>query len=300
MKTRKPCGYSLILLLAALVFRAAGAQEVQAAATNRHSLWKVSGQRATVYLLGSVHFLKADNYPLAAPIESAFAKAAIVAFEMDPGQLQAPATLQKLMAKAMLPPGETFQEQLSAKTYSQFTNLAAEVGMPLFLMEGLKPAFGAFMLVELGLKKLGFDPDNGVEMHFYALARKQGKTVIPLESVDFQIDLLTSFSREETELLVKSTLEDIANLKKLLGDMVTAWQTGDAAGLDKLLNSMAVEAPGIFKRLLTDRTRQWAPKVEELSRGEKNAIVIVGAGHLVGKDGLVELLRKKGLQVTQE
>jgi uncharacterized protein YbaP (TraB family) len=101
-------------------------------------------------------------------------------------------------------------------------------------------------------------------------------------------------------LLVKSTLEDIKTTRKEFADILKAWRSGDAPGLEKVLNSMAVEAPAIFKRLVTDRNERWVPKIQELSRGQTNAIVIVGAAHLVGKDGVIELLRKRDLKVAQE
>ncbi len=82
-------------------------------------------------------------------------------------------------------------------------------------------------------------------------------------------------------------------------EMVNAWKAGDAAGLEKMLNEMRTDAPAIFKKLVTDRTSSWVPEVNDLLHGSRNAMIIVGAGHLVGPDGLVELLRKQGVKVTQ-
>jgi hypothetical protein len=300
MKTEKIRACGFLLALAALIARTVAAQEIHGSSTNRHSLWKVSGEHATVYLLGSIHLFKAEDYPLAAPIERAFTNAAIAAFETDIGEMERRAMQPETLAMMMLPPGQAFQEQLSAQTYNLFTNYAVEIGMPLFVLEQLRPAMAAIALVELECKRLGFDPENGIDMHYYKLARKQGKTLIPLESFDFQLNLLTSFSKEENELLVKSTLEDIKTTRKEFADIVKAWRSGDAVGLEKVLNSMALEAPAIFKRLVTDRNERWTPKIEALSRGQTNAIVIVGAAHLVGKDGVLELLRKRDLKVAQE
>jgi uncharacterized protein YbaP (TraB family) len=300
MKTHKLRACGIFPVLAALICQAVLAQDIPGASTNRHSLWKLSGEQATVYLLGSIHLFKAEDYPLPAPIERAFTNAAVAVFETDIGELERRALEPETLAKTLLPPGQTFREQLSAQTYNLFTNYAVEAGLPLFMLERLRPVMAAMALVELECMKLGFEPENGIDMHYYKLARGQGKTLVPLESVDFQLNLLTSFSKEETELLVKSTLEDIKTTRKEFAGILKAWKSGDTAGLETLLNSMAVEAPAIFKRLVTDRTERWVPKIQELSRGKTNAIVIVGAAHLVGKDGLVELLRKKDLKVAQE
>jgi uncharacterized protein YbaP (TraB family) len=158
----------------------------------------------------------------------------------------------------------------------------------------------AVALVELECKRLGFEPENGTDLHFNRLARDQGNTLVGLESVDFGLSLLTSFSSEENEVLVKTTLEEMKLIRQEFADIVNAWKSGDVVALEKLLNSMATDAPVLFKRLVTDRSESWLPKIEQLSRGSKNAIVIVGAAHMVGKRGLVELLRGKGFKVAQE
>ena len=158
----------------------------------------------------------------------------------------------------------------------------------------------AMTLEVLELQKLGVDPEHGLDKHFFDRARKDGKQIVPLETVDFQLDLITGFSKEDGESVMKATLKDLDNETKEYGVMVTAWQTGDTARLEKFLNEAMQDAPAIYKRLLTDRSQSWVPKIEGLSRSGTNAIVIVGAGHLVGKDGVVELLKKKGLKVTQQ
>src|SRR5262249_18337199 len=124
--------------------------------------------------------------------------------------------------------------------------------------------------------------------------------IVALETVDFQIDLLTDFTKEEGELLMKTTLRDMDKLKQEFGDIIKAWQTGNADELEKLLNEATQDAPVIFKRFVADRNRRWLAKIQELARGKENAIVIVGAAHLVGKEGVVELLRQRGLKLTQE
>jgi uncharacterized protein YbaP (TraB family) len=112
--------------------------------------------------------------------------------------------------------------------------------------------------------------------------------------VDFQIALVTDFTKEEADLLVKSTVQGIETIRTSLSDLLQAWRTGDTAKLEKLLNESMDEAPMIEKRMLTDRNRKWVPKIRELLQGNKTAVVIVGAGHLVGHESVVELLRKEG------
>jgi uncharacterized protein len=264
-----------------------------------HSLWKAQGPRATVYLLGSVHVLKKEDYPLPWELDAAYTNSAMVAFETDIGELESGPTQMKFLTKSMLPLGQTLAEQVSPAFYTAFTNELVLAGMPLLMFERLKPAMAAVTLTALELQKLGFDPEYGLDKHFYARARKDGKPVAALETVDFQFDLLNGLSKEESELLMKTTLEDIDRAKKECAEMINAWRTGNAEALDKLLNEASREAPVLFKRLLTDRNYNWAPKIREWLQGDKNVLVVVGAAHLVGKQGLVTLLRNDGFKVEQ-
>lgn len=276
------------------------AQQTPTAKSARHSLWKVEGKTATVYLLGSVHVLKPENYPLPPEMESAFTNASKVAFETDIGALEQLDTQMKLLSKGQLPEGETLAGQLSPKIYGEFTNHLAGTGMPLVMFQQFKPSFAAITLMALELQKMGLDPQYGLDMHFYKQAQKAHKPVLGLETVDFQIGLATDFTKEEGEMLMKETLEDIDKTRKEMGEVLKSWQTGDAATLEKLLNEASREQPAIFKRLVADRNQRWAPQIEQWAGGDQNVLVVVGAAHLVGKDGVVELLRKKGLKVNQE
>jgi hypothetical protein len=258
------------------------------------------GKRSAVYLVGSVHVLKAENYPLPAEIEAAFTNSAIAAFETDIEAMQGPETQLKLMGKARLPEGETLAQQVSPEVYAAFTNHLNEDGLPVVVFDQFKPAMAAFALLILDLQHLGFDPKFGLDKHFFDRARKESKQIVALETVDFQIGLATQFSKEEGEAVMKWTMDDLDKLKQEYPDMLKAWQTGNSDKLEKMLNEGFQKVPKIFQRLVTDRNKRWLPKIEEWLQGDKNAVMIVGAGHLVGKEGVVELLRKKGLKVTQQ
>jgi uncharacterized protein YbaP (TraB family) len=152
----------------------------------------------------------------------------------------------------------------------------------------------------LELQKLNFDLEQGIDQHFSKLALADGKKIVPLETLDFQISLLTDATKEEGEMLMKSTLKDIDKVRRVYADLLKAWQTGDGPELEKLLNDSMGDAPALTKRMLTDRNERWVPLIQELVRGGQNVMVIVGAGHLVGNKGVVELLKQKGLKVTQQ
>jgi uncharacterized protein YbaP (TraB family) len=300
MNFLKSSRYSVTLLLCALFTPTLRAQEAKAPANSHHTLWKIQGKQATVYLLGSVHALQDKDYPLPSIIENAFTNSRVVAFETDIGELESPALAMKMLSKSQLPEGQTLENVLSPQVYKTFMKHVDDSGTPAIMVERMKPAMAAITLEVFELIKMGLNPQNGVDKHFYPLAQSAGKEIIPLETVEYQLELVTGFSKEEGELLMKSTLKEIDNVKKEFGELVKAWREGDADKLQKLMNEAMADSPAIYKRLLTDRNHNWIPKIKELVRGDKNAIIIVGAGHLVGKEGVVELLQQDGLKVTQE
>jgi uncharacterized protein len=299
MMNRPRFAVTLTLLFVLSLVRPVAAGQAPAAAASRHTLWKVESKTNTVYLLGSVHLLKPEHYPLPAVIESAFTNAKVAAFETDIGSLEQPDTQFKLLARASLPDGQTLSQQLSPAVYASFSRHAQDSGFPSMTFDQMKPAVAAMMLEVIELQKFGLDPEYGVDKHFYGRAKKEGKEVLSLEPVDFQISLVTDLPKGEGELWMKSTLSELDKLKTQYDETIAAWQAGDAAKLEKLLNESMRESPAIYKRLVSDRSRSWVPRIEDLLRKGEPAIVIVGAGHLVGNDGLVELLKKKGFKVTQ-
>jgi uncharacterized protein YbaP (TraB family) len=271
-------------LIAATIFLSPGLLRAQGnpkpSANALHCLWKAEGASNVVYLLGSIHLLQATNYPLPAVIESAFSNSQTAVFETDIDKMDDPAQQMAMMSKIMLPQGQTLRQNLSSNVYESLSKHAAEIGLPMTALDQYRPAAVVMTLEVMELTTLGADPEFGVDKHFSKLAREHGKRVIPLETPEFQIGLLTGFSKEEEDLLVEKSIEDIDNEKKLFGEMVAAWRTGDSAALEKMLNELRTEAPSIFKKLVSDRTSSWIPQLDKLLQGSQNAIVIVGAGHL--------------------
>jgi uncharacterized protein YbaP (TraB family) len=304
MKIFKGRGGVLVFLLA-VAFRlqvtaqAPAAKSLATSATQHHSLWKIEGKKAVVYLLGSIHVLKEDDYPLAEPIEKAFTNSQVVAFETDIAAAEDTGQAMKMLGKIQLPEGETLETQLSPEVYKQFQKSARESGTPEFLVQKMKPAIAVTMIEAMELKKLGLEPKWGIDKHFFGMAKETGKTIVPLETVDFQLDLLTGLTKEEGEAFMKETLKDLENINKDLADLIGSWKNGDSRKLDQMLNEAKQDAPALYKRLVTDRNRNWLPKIEDMTQGDKATIVIVGAGHLVGKEGVVQLLKDKGYKVTQ-
>jgi uncharacterized protein len=292
--------HALLLLQLVFVTTIALPQTVPAQTATRRPLWKIEGPKCSVYLVGSVHFLKKEHYPLPAPIEQAFERAKIAVFETDLGSTENSEFKASLLQKSVLPEGQKLQDQLSPQLFERLEKQLMESGLPVAVVEKFKPGMVAMSIVMVELQRLNLDPQMGLDQHFYQRAKKAGKEIRALESPELQLNLITGFSKEEGEAMLDSTLKDIKTLKTELDKLLQSWQTGDMAGLAKLLNKALSEHPGLYQRLLADRNKTWLPAVEELIRGDRDAIVVVGAGHLAGPGSLVELLEKKGTKVVQQ
>ena len=110
---------------------------------------------------------------------------------------------------------------------------------------------------------------------------------------------LVGLSAPDQLRLLDQTLEDLKDLKAEMRDVLGAWRAGDATRLAGLLSEEYESFPSLYKPLVTERNQRWLPQVQALLKEEHNSLVVVGALHLVGKGGLLELLRAQGYRITQ-
>ena len=290
-----------LAFLAALVFTPLlGAQtKTPPATTARHSLWKIEGKTNAVYLFGSIHFLKQEFYPLDAAIEDAFKKAGTVMFETDLSAAEDLSAQLKILQMAQYPAGETLADNLTAETYRAFQKKVKELTGIEKMFDQFKPWMASMTLLIFELQRLGFNPQSGLDKHFYDQAKTDKKKISWFESPEFQIKLLDDFSKEDQERFLKSTLEDLDRFEKVFSEIINAWKTGDAKKIDTLISDDMRKYPSLYKKLLTDRNQSWLPKIEEILKSGPDTFIVVGAAHLVGKDGVVELLTKKGYKIQQ-
>jgi uncharacterized protein YbaP (TraB family) len=285
------------LLLAALVLWTCTLPS--RADTPLHSLWELHGKHNTVFLLGSIHVLRPGDYPLSPAVMQAYASSKSLVMEinladMDLEQLQA-----EMLASAMLPEGKSLPAVLGPKRYSRAESLARDVGVELATFDQFAPWFAAEAISQLQLLQLGFQPTSGVEMYFLERARNDGKSIAGLETMHDQIALFEGLSMDAQAEYLVSSLEQAHELPKQVDDMVHAWQRGDTAWFDDQLKSELGRDPVLYQSVLAARNRKWIPKIEALLNDDKNYLVIVGTGHLVGRNSVIDLLKKDGVGATQ-
>lgn len=274
--------------------------EVQAASKNPVFLWSMKSPRGTVYLLGSVHVLKPDAYPLDSRIEAAYSKSERIVFEADMQEARSLEVQQALAAQGMYRDKTSLKDHISKKTYSLLEKKLKSAGMPISRFAGCKPWLCAVSLSGMELKRLGYDPKDGIDAHFSAKAKKDGREILFLESALYQIDLLSKTLGDRQEDLLQQALRELEVIARESAVMIKAWKEGDTAKMETLVNISLDEYPEIRKELFTGRNSLWASRIEDLLKKDGNTLVIVGAGHLVGEQGLPALLRQKGYNPVQQ
>jgi uncharacterized protein len=267
--------------------------------TPLHSLWELHGKHNTVFLLGSIHVLRPGDYPLSPVVMQAYTSSKSLLMEinladMDLEQLQA-----EMLASAMLPEGKSLPGVLGPQRYSRAESLARDVGVELATFDQFAPWFAAEAISQLQLLQLGFQPTSGVEMYFLERARSDGKSIAGLETVHDQIALFEGLSLDAQAEYLVASLEQAHELPKQVDDMVHAWQRGDTVWFDDQLKSELGRDPVLYQSVLAARNRKWIPKIEALLNDDKNYLVIVGTGHLVGRNSVIDLLKKDGVGATQ-
>ena len=262
-------------------------------------VWKATSDQGTLYLLGSVHLLTAEDYPLAPAIEEAYTQSEVLVFETDLQAMVTPETQQLILSKAILPGQRTLEGELDPDVYATLSQKLAETGLPAAAIQKFKPWFATMTLMLLRMQAIGLDPNLGLDQYFHRKAVADKKTAIGLESIEFQINLFDELSKGNQNGYTKHALKELEQMETMLGEMMTAWKNGDLDRLDETVRASFEEYPDMYKQFVTDRNKTWAKKLRDLSSKDKTCMVVVGVAHLAGREGLLELLRQKGYTIEQ-
>ncbi|MGZ3417794.1 MAG: TraB/GumN family protein [Polyangiales bacterium] len=258
---------------------------------------RVTSDTATVYLLGSIHVGKKALYPLPRAIESAFEKSDSLVVEV---RLDPMATLKtaKILADARYPSGDSLRNHVDGKTWSL---LAKDPPMPLGMLERMQPWTVSLTVLAVDLKRAGFEPDAGIDKHFMDEADQRSKPVIGIETVEDQLALLSGLPEDQQATMLREALEEGAKVGEQIDGLATAWAHGDEITLEKKLREdwQKPEYQTLFKKMFTDRNDKMTAAIDGYLKEKGTRFVVVGAAHVVGEGGIVDLLKKRGRKVER-
>jgi uncharacterized protein len=263
-------------------------------------LWKVSNDKHSIYLLGSIHYLKKENFPLHKAILTAFNASKRLVLEVDLNRISPAAAQRVTLEKAMYRDGQTLQQNVSEETYQLAEQHAAKLGIDMKIMGPMKPWFVALTLLAIKFQQIGLDPNLGVDHYLAERAKASGKATSGLETLEFQVGLFDQLSKRDQESLLRETVGEMELLVTNINQIVQSWLNGDSDSLETLLLGGMKEYPELHEKIIVERNRRWVPQIEKILAQDGDAIVVVGAAHLVGKDGVIEMLKARGYRLEQK
>jgi len=221
-------------------------------------LWQIQSNTNISYILGSIHFLKKEMYPINKKIENAFEESDVLVVEANLSIDKIAEATLLIMQRGMYTGDETLKKNISKRTYTLAEKKLKEYGMDISNFQKFKPWLLSMTITNFEIIKLGLDPNFGIDKYFLdkALNRKE---ILELEGAEFQVNLLDSFSAEQQDKFLFYTLNETSKSKKEVEQMVNAWSEGDASEMEKFLYENIQKFPGlkyIYKKLIDDRNKK--------------------------------------------
>ena len=294
MKPLRHAARSFILFLVAAF--------VAAPVAAANYLWEVSSLTNRAYLFGTVHAGKAEWYPLPSPVEAAFQDSKVVVVEADITDATA---ITKSAAVMMYTPPASLRTHMPADQYARFRRLLARYSLPEEQVVQMKPFMAVSLLVFTEWARLGYLPNFGVDGYLITKAKAELKPVVEIEGIDTQIRLMDSLTERQMQQLFKGTLDALESglTDEQVKGMVAAWQAGDPEAILKVARMYNDRIPGALEfeeKFIWARHDSMAAKIEGyLNQSKERHFIAVGALHLAGPRGLIEILRKRGYVVRQ-
>jgi len=263
------------------------------------SVWKVHGKGNSLYIAGTLHLLKAEDFPLPAQFDLAYQNSEGLVLEADLEAFSQPGAQMELSKQATWQDGSDLSDHVRPETLERLRTSLETYGIPIEMIMGYKPGAAATTVALLELQKLGIS-QAGVDAHYDRKARDDGREIEGLETLEQQMTFIAEMGMDNPDAFLNYSLDDLEGLEAVMGQMTAAWRKGDMNELAILLTEeMRSMYPEVYKNLLTDRNEAWLPKLLEMLEDPDVELVMVGAGHLAGKGNVLELLEKAGMKVEQ-
>lgn len=288
-------------LLVSVTLLACGREPEQASAPPpRGSVWVVDAPQTggRLYLCGTIHILREQDYPLAPGYEAAYRAAKRLVLELPPGAGQGGAMSERMRELGQFPAGTTLSGQLEPKLWQGVQAWSRERGLPAQSMDAFRPWFVSLIITATEYAALGARPEMGVDQHFENRARRDGKPAEGLETVEFQLQLFARLSDKLQREMLEQTLGEIGTIGAEYEKMIQAWKTGELDALHAMLFHEAEKFPELMELFLAARNRTWMKRLEQLLQQGDTAMILVGTGHFAADTGLLELLRQRGYRVA--
>ncbi len=285
------------LLIVCLMVTAGRA--VPQAAGHPISMWQIEGSSNRIYLLGSVHVLREQDHPIPAAIEEAYQDAEILIMEVDMDDLD-PIEMAGLVSElGVINDGGSLEEYMGPELYAEAAEYASQLNIPIAILAETEPWLAAITVEQMVLLRIGFNPQFGIELHLSAKAGEDKKEIFGFETAREQLEILDGLSLPAQRSLLIQTLRESLTIEQDLNLVIDAWRHGDIVFLEETLLGEMQQYPELYKKLIVDRNQAWVEKIKNLTAEVDDYLVVVGALHLIGEDGVPALLSEIGISADQ-
>jgi len=262
------------------------------------AMWKASDEDSEIYLFGSIHLLNEGPDWQTDALGNALSLADYYYYEL-PMDAEAQARMQTLALQyGTAPEGKTLSSYLTEDQKAAFDAAVTSYGMSPATLEPYRPWLAYLTLTVVSVQAAGFDPTSGVET--ILMAQTDDAKEYYFETAEEQIRLFADMPDEVQAQLLVTVVEQIEEGPEVLTNMANAWRDGDIETLDEIVNdSMAEVSDEVYQTLIVKRNKAWVEEIKVLMEGDEEAVIIVGAGHLIGEDGVPTLLQAEGIKVER-
>lgn len=261
------------------------------------SLWRVSKGDSELFVGGTIHVLSSTDYPLPVEYEQAYKLSEIIVFETDLGAIALPETQRALLHRLMYQNGQTLEDNLKASTFQSLAIYAASAGLMIETLNQLKPSMVMLTLVFTELQRLGMG-ETGVDNYFNQKARDDGKALGVMETLQVHLSIIENIGKGYEDEMILNTIDEMKELPLIMEDMKKAWRTGNSKKLAEIgLFPMKTDFPDLYRLLLVDRNNLWVKKIKTFLETPEVEFILVGALHLVEKEGVIAKLHALGYKV---
>jgi uncharacterized protein YbaP (TraB family) len=261
------------------------------------SVWKVSKGDDFIYVAGTVHLLPASEYPLPSAFAEAYRQADTLVLEAPLPESMA--EQQQMLKSLQYPAGQTLSKQLNPSVRNELHQYLQSLGLPVAMVDNFKPGFVAMQLTLVEMSKAGLSGD-GVDKYFLTQAKTAGKPLQFLETLAFQIELIAQLGAEDPNAFIKMSLAEAKDSSAMLKKLIKAWRAGDMDFIERevLLKAKQDDAT-TYRLMFSDRNQRWLPQLQQMFQQPGHELVMVGAAHLPGNDGVLQLLQQAGFTLKQ-
>jgi len=262
-------------------------------------MWQIDGANNTIYLLGSIHMLRAKDHPIPAAIYDAYAAADVLIMELDMDDIDPVAEQALITELGLIADGRTLRDLLGDETFARAESLAESLQIPLALLEKSEPWYAAVTIELMMLMRAGFNPVHGIELNLAEIAARDQKEILGLETTREQLELLDNLSWAAQRDMLMQTLTESADLTRLMDELVDAWRHGDIGFLEENLLADMQDQSELHQTIVVNRNINWVRQIQALLDDSDDYLIVVGALHLVGDNGVPNLLAERGHKVRQ-